>query len=289
MIDGLKYVFFAVYALMLVIYMMGTAAGAKALSELEAAGAKKNPLNALCGIGCFLLKAVGYRYDSTADVKLIERCRLLYGARHALVHYKLNMAQKVTVGYVTLMLTMLIYPLTGELVMIVLGLALTAGLVYNLENDLSGGVKKRSQAILRDFPTVLSKLALLINTGMTMRNAWITAASSGRGVLYDEMKKSVEDMYSGLSERDAYIAFADRCGVPEVRKFVSMLVQNLEKANAQLTEFLIEENAAGWELRKHLAKRAGERANSLLLIPILLIFIGIMVMILVPMLTNLGI
>jgi tight adherence protein C len=68
-----------------------------------------------------------------------------------------------------------------------------------------------------------------------------------------------------------------------------MLVQNLEKANAQLTEFLIAENAAGWELRKHLAKRAGERANSLLLIPILLIFIGIMVMILVPMLSNLGI
>ena len=68
MFDGLKYVFFAVYALMLVIYMMGTAAGAKALSELEAAGAKKNPLNALCGIGCFLLKAVGYRYDSSADV-----------------------------------------------------------------------------------------------------------------------------------------------------------------------------------------------------------------------------
>lgn len=41
-----------------------------------------------------------------------------------------------------------------------------------------------------------------------------------------------------------------------------------------------------WEEKKHLVKRKGEAANSKLLLPIGMIFIGILVMIMVPAFVN---
>jgi tight adherence protein C len=41
-----------------------------------------------------------------------------------------------------------------------------------------------------------------------------------------------------------------------------------------------------WEEKKHLVKRKGEAANSKLLLPVGMIFVGILLMIIVPAFTN---
>ena len=104
-----------------------------------------------------------------------------------------------------------------------------------------------------------------------------------------EMKTTVLDMQNGVSEIDAYIAFGNRCGVPFVKKFISMLVQNLSKGNKELVEFLKTESATCWEEKKHLVRRQGEAAANKLMIPLGMILIGIFVMILVPIVSNMGI
>jgi tight adherence protein C len=44
-----------------------------------------------------------------------------------------------------------------------------------------------------------------------------------------------------------------------------------------------------WSAKKHSVKRQGEKAASKLLIPIMLMFIGILIMVIVPIFTNMGI
>ena len=76
--------------------------------------------------------------------------------------------------------------------------------------------------------------------------------------------------------------------MPEIRKFASTLVQGLDQGNAELAPMLTQQSKEVWEIKKQLVRRAGELANNKLLIPMLLTFLGILIMIMVPIFANLG-
>lgn len=102
------------------------------------------------------------------------------------------------------------------------------------------------------------------------------------------MQKTVQEMQNGVSDIDAYRNFADRCGIKEVRRFSSTMIQNLQKGNSEVAFFLREMSDEIWEQKKHLVKRKGEAANSKLLFPMVLIFMGILGMIMVPAFLGMG-
>ena len=137
------------------------------------------------------------------------------------------------------------------------------------------------------FPQVLSKLTLLVNSGMMLRDAWRNVAQKGEGILFEEMNMTCEEMNQGISEIDAYQNFAERCEVKEIKRFTSSIIQNMVKGNAELTNFLREMSDEMWNEKKNMVKRQGEAANSKLLIPTIMIFTGILILIMVPMFTNL--
>ena len=60
------------------------------------------------------------------------------------------------------------------------------------------------------------------------------------------------------------------------------MIQNMQKGNAEMSYFLKELSDEMWEEKKHLVKRKGEAAKSKLLIPTTMIFIGILIMVMVP-------
>ena len=152
--------------------------------------------------------------------------------------------------------------------------------------DMKDKLNERREELMRDFPKMLSKMTLLINSGMIMREAWYKVSASGKGVLYDEMRLTVNEQQMGITELDSYTNFADRCNVKEIRRFISTLIQNMQKGNAEMTYFLKELTDEMWETKKADVKKQGEAANSKLLLPTGLIFIGILIMIMVPMFLN---
>ena len=121
------------------------------------------------------------------------------------------------------------------------------------------------------------------------REAWEEISYTGEGTVYEEMRNAVVEMNNGMSEIDAYLHFGERCAVPSVKKFASMLSQNLTKGNRELVDFLKAETANSWEEKKHYVKRKGEEASNKMMIPLGMILIGVFLMILVPVLGNLGI
>ena len=133
-----------------------------------------------------------------------------------------------------------------------------------------------------DLPQVLSKQTLLVNSGMVLRDAWKKVSITGERTLYLEMQNTNLEMENGVMEIDAYRNFAERCNVKEVRKFTSLIIQNLNKGNEELAYFMKDLSDEMWEVKKNEVKQKGEKANSQLLLPMMMIFIGILLIIMVP-------
>ena len=66
-----------------------------------------------------------------------------------------------------------------------------------------------------------------------------------------------------------------------------MVVQGLEKGTADLTVFLKDMADELWLEKRNMVKQKGEKANSKLLLPTVIIFIGILFMIMAPVITGL--
>ena len=124
---------------------------------------------------------------------------------------------------------------------------------------------------------------------MIMREAWEEVAYTGDTALYKEMQRAVDEMKNGFSEIDALSNFGSRCILPEIKKFTSTITQGLVKGNRELVFMLQDQSKEVWSAKKHSVKRQGEKAASKLLIPIMLMFIGILIMVIVPIFTNMGI
>ena len=122
-----------------------------------------------------------------------------------------------------------------------------------------------------------------------MREAWAEVAYTGDSALYQEMQRAVDEMNNGVSDVDALFNFGTRCIIPEIKKFTSTIVQGLVKGNSELVYMLQEQSKEVWSAKKQDVKRQGAKASSKLLIPILIMFIGILIMIVVPIFTNMGV
>jgi len=150
-------------------------------------------------------------------------------------------------------------------------------------NEIQGmkkQVTERSEACLAEFPNVISKLALLVSSGMILFNAWTQVAESKEGPIYDLMRSACRDVKNGMSESDAYYRFGILSDSQDIRKFSSMLVQSLEKGGAELTGFLTQQSKELWHQKRQYALQAGDAAAAKLLIPTVLMLVGILIIIL---------
>jgi len=168
------------------------------------------------------------------------------------------------------------------LIVLGIGVVLILVLTYAFYDDLTDKVTKRRAAISRQFPNVVSKLALLVTSGMVMDRAWKETAYSQEGVLYQEMRKTAEERDNLVEPATAYANFIDRCATKETTKLASAIIQNLSKGNAEIGILLKGMAKEAWQERRHSAKRDSEAANSKLMIPTMLLFVAILVMIMVP-------
>lgn len=174
---------------------------------------------------------------------------------------------------------------TGGLVLLA-GSALVSVLIYALFDEVADQVNKRRETLLRQFPNVVSKLALLVTSGMVMERAWKETAFSKNEELYQEMQLTSLELDNLVQPEVAYSNFIQRCHTKETAKLASALLQNLSKGNSEIGSVLREMAADAWQERRHLAKRDSENANAKMMIPTMLLFITILVLIMVPIAMN---
>ena len=176
--------------------------------------------------------------------------------------------------------------LTSGLAVILIGSALVLVSVYAMYDQLTDRLNKRRCEIRSQLPNVVSKLALLVTSGMIMERAWKETARSQDGLLYKEMRAASEQLENLVSPESAYGNFILRCNTKETAKLASAIMQNLSKGNAEIGRVLKDMARESWQERRHMAKRNAEKANSKLMIPTMLLFLAILIMLMVPIAMN---
>lgn len=285
----LEYIMIGSGALVLIIWLFFYFKGRKYNSMFDVLEEKEYPLKEIYGLGYAVLEFFKYEYKTKRDRKLRTQLEVIFEEKYCEYYLRVVHAQQITLTMTVFVLTFILYGLTADMAMFFVGLMITGVIYYYCGTMTNNQIRKRSEEMLHDFSEVVSKLALLTNAGMILREAWEETAWGGEGVIYKEMQNAVNEMNNGKSEIDAVYNFGVRCIIPEIKKFTTTIIQGMSKGSSELVSVLQLQSKEVWQMKKQLVRRAGEKAASKLMIPILIIFIGILIMIMVPIFTNLGI
>ena len=167
----------------------------------------------------------------------------------------------------------------------------TAAVYFLRDRDLKDRVEARNKQMLMDYPQLVSRMALYMGAGMTVRNVFRKIALDYRKerreggrmhYVYEEMLLTCYELDSGISETVAYERFGKRCRMIRYMKFANLLVQNLKKGSNSILEALRREAVYAFEDRKNMARKLGEEASTKLLLPMMLMLGIVMVLIIIP-------
>ena len=272
------------------IIWLGIFIAAKKYDELfEPLDEKEYALKELYSMGYFVMEKLKYNYKSRRDRKLRQDMEVLYEKKYVEYYLRVTYSRAVTYGMLLFVLAFVVYGLSGEMGVLWVMFMFSGVSVYYVMTLAPNKIEARSAALLGDFSEVVSKLALLTNAGMILREAWELTANAGEGIFYEEMQTAVAEMKNGVSEMEAIRRFGIRCMMPEIKKFSATVIQGIQKGNSELSSMLQAQSAEVWNLRKQNVRRQGEKAASKLMIPIFMMFFGILIMVIIPIFSNIGV
>lgn len=175
-------------------------------------------------------------------------------------------------------------------IVLISGILIAGLLMFEEKQDEKEREQKRKQQMLLDYPEVLSKFAMLLGSGMTVKNTWNKIVQAyeeektpeKNRFVYEEMCLTSREMSGGVAEQEAYERFGKRCMLSSYMKFSMLLSQNLRKGSKGLSELLKMESIQAFEMRKNEAKKRGEETSTKLLIPMFLMFAVVLVIVMIP-------
>ncbi len=221
------------------------------------------------------------------DTQRKRRLRELYSPLQAEEIGKSAAAAPATYLLLGLPLLLILLFFSEDFLLFLLELLLLVVLCCSFDFWLKQTLTKRHEEMEAAFASMLTKLALMVQAGMTASEALRRVAYSAEGLLYDELQQVVNNMNNGMSMEEALDEFVLRCPLREGKKFASLFRQNRRKGGPDFPNSLNEMAEQAWEERKNRAKTKGELADQKLLGPTLLMFIGILLMIMIPAFENL--
>ena len=184
---------------------------------------------------------------------------------------------------------------TGRVILLLTFLAVAA-VFYMKDRDLQEELVKRRREMKDEYPVIVSKYALFLEAGMTVRGAFIKICkdyyekkSDKTHPVYEEMRYSCNELKAGVSESRVYENFGRRTGVQEYTRLCALLGQNLKKGNTALAKRLKEESDSAILENLQARKRQGEEAGTKLLAPMGMMLVMVLVMIILPAFSGLGI
>lgn len=245
-------------------------------------------LSSLFFIGYGVIDLFRINIYSERGQKKMQMLREIMPKDNVPFYYYTMLAAQISYA-VTLFPLALIFAAFGkDYAILLLGVAVIAFLVFYTDHDMVEKVEKRHEELLLDFPHMLSQLALLVNAGMTLRQAMERSSTGKEGRLYQEMQITLREINNGVSEYEALRNLSERCNLLEIKRFTTAVLQNLQKGSGRLAAALKEMSEQVWLERSNQVRQMGAAASSKLMIPIMIIFIGVLLMVMVPVFSSVG-
>lgn len=172
---------------------------------------------------------------------------------------------------------------------VIVGLALIAVftlLGYIPYDTVNQTVRRRAEEIEHDFPQLVSQMTLLVVAGMEVNRAWNISSKGGRTTLYEEMSRVNLDLENNVAPVEAYSRFITRCNNKYATKLATAIIQNISKGNSEIVRLFRQLNDESWSEHRHSARRMSEKIQSKLFLPTMLMFAGILVLVIVPVMSG---
>jgi tight adherence protein C len=174
-------------------------------------------------------------------------------------------AAKLVLVAVAAALTVLVVTADPGPVTVVVGVVVT-GVAYVLpELLLHSRAQERQQAIALELADTLDQMTIAVEAGLGFESAMSRAGRNGRGPLAEELVRTLQDIGVGQPRREAYLALAERTGVPDLARFIRAVVQ-ADAYGVSIADVLRTQAA---EMRLKRRQRAEEKAMQ---IPVKVIF-----------------
>lgn len=166
------------------------------------------------------------------------------------------------------------------------------------DRDIHELVEKKKQEEKRKYPEILQKITLYLEAGLTVRAAVNKIAEdyeqkrkkgAKEHAAYEELLIAVREIRMGVSEGAAYEKFGKRTGVREYIRLSTFLTQNVKKGSTMLLQQLHEEAKEAEEMRMRNARKLCEEASTKLLLPMIMLLLVVMILIMFPAFSNVGV
>lgn len=153
-------------------------------------------------------------------------------------------------------------------------------------------LQERKRDLLLAYPELVSRMALYLGAGLSVRQTFIRMAASRSGglqgrALQEELALTVQELLQGNGETTAYQHFGERTGLSEYRALSTLLEQNVRKGNRELLPMLQIEAGKAFKDRERQVKILGSEAGTKLLLPMVLLLVVVLLLVLFPAVTSL--
>lgn len=232
-----------------------------------------------------------YKYIHKYKMRLSQSIIEIYGVKYSDYYIMLHNANRTAMGVTiaaAVALLSVIMAASGDsstgYIFSILSYVAFFGMPFIVDRGLNEKIEKRRLSIRMEFPEFVNKMTILVNAGMTISKAWEKIATDTKKdtPLFREMQYALAEIGAGKPEAVAYEEFGRRCRIKEIIKFVSVVVLNLKKGGAEVVPVLKLQATECWEMRKSAAKQLGEEAGTKVLIPMMIMFVGIIMIVVTP-------
>lgn len=220
-----------------------------------------------------------FKMPENIYVNLIREAKLVYDPKYSEFFVNLIWAQLLSFVYVSVTVGFVCAGIFGMPLYAILGVVMSMVLGQYCYKSMGKNLSERELECTIELPEVVSTLALLINSGMVLKEAWEIIAFSKEGKIYSLMQEACSHMQNGMSDREAISKFGKMSNSTEIKKFTSMLEQGIEKGNSELGASLVAQSGELWNVKRQYMLQKGEAAATKLVAPTGIIFIGIIILV----------
>lgn len=273
----LRLVYLLFGSLLSVLFLLKALSGKKHEYLAENLEGDEYPLKGIYSVGFSWNDSSLFSLKGKVREKLVGQAKLLFDPKFAEYYATLSWAQMLSFVHLSLAAGFILAGVLDSGLMAIIGAAVAGVFGFYFINHMNDRLSTREKDCTAELPEIVSTMALLINAGMMLRDAWRTIAESKEGTIYKLMLDSCVDMENGMSEIDAIHKFGRLSSSQEVRKFAGALAQSIERGGSELADFLSRQSIEMWNLKKQLMLQKGEAAASKLLMPTVMLFVAIII------------
>lgn len=241
--------------------------------------------------GFAFMELIKYNYATNLDRSFRRDLAELHDKEYVEFYLRVTWALAATGGLLGLVLATMLFAVMADFMYLGLGLALAAVLAWAAFQDTSKKVAARHASISIDLPDLTNQIVILSGAGLTLRGALLKIAQEmpAETPLYQMLDKVAEKMEHGATDEEALDIMTTQCNMPEMRRFVSVILQNMHRGGTDVLAALNEIGRELWAARKAAANRIAEETTTKLLFPMMLMLIAVIILVVAPAVMGMGI